>query len=207
TSLLWGRNWTEIDLGYQVNSRQEHSNPHAHGKSELDESTLAHGLNLQTLSGNFRRYQQKNRWMGVWGLQVEAQKNTRKGFEFLLPNFRRLATGIYLTEEFSWKNRYTLSGGLRVDYGWTSIEASDELISTEPLERSEEHTSELQSRENLVCRLLLEKKNTPMLLGIALNIDEMDAVQVDERAFKWMRKLLFVAFKSDRVLLGCGEIL
>src|SRR5436309_8403167 len=26
--------------------------------------------------------------------------------------------------------------------------------------RSEEHTSELQSRENLVCRLLLEKKQT-----------------------------------------------
>src|SRR5690606_3494342 len=30
--------------------------------------------------------------------------------------------------------------------------------------RSEEHTSELQSRENLVCRLLLEKKkNTPRI--------------------------------------------
>src|SRR5690606_41357740 len=28
------------------------------------------------------------------------------------------------------------------------------------LVRSEEHTSELQSRENLVCRLLLEKKNS-----------------------------------------------
>src|SRR5690606_42093141 len=28
------------------------------------------------------------------------------------------------------------------------------------LARSEEHTSELQSRENLVCRLLLEKKKT-----------------------------------------------
>src|SRR5207302_11486613 len=27
--------------------------------------------------------------------------------------------------------------------------------------RSEEHTSELQSRENLVCRLLLEKKKIP----------------------------------------------
>src|SRR5690606_40979668 len=27
--------------------------------------------------------------------------------------------------------------------------------------RSEEHTSELQSRENIVCRLLLEKKNNP----------------------------------------------
>src|SRR5690606_40867203 len=29
-----------------------------------------------------------------------------------------------------------------------------------PDSRSEEHTSELQSRENLVCRLLLEKKNS-----------------------------------------------
>src|SRR3954466_2066420 len=27
--------------------------------------------------------------------------------------------------------------------------------------RSEEHTSELQSHDNLVCRLLLEKKQTP----------------------------------------------
>src|SRR6266511_1279729 len=32
--------------------------------------------------------------------------------------------------------------------------------------RSEEHTSELQSRENLVCRLLLEKKKN-MLLDVA----------------------------------------
>src|SRR3712207_8798391 len=30
--------------------------------------------------------------------------------------------------------------------------------------RSEEHTSELQSRQYLVCRLLLEKKNTDHLL-------------------------------------------
>src|SRR5690606_40820560 len=32
-------------------------------------------------------------------------------------------------------------------------------IAEHPGGRSEEHTSELQSRENLVCRLLLEKKN------------------------------------------------
>src|SRR3712207_8581880 len=30
--------------------------------------------------------------------------------------------------------------------------------------RSEEHTSELQSRQYLVCRLLLEKKNIPLHL-------------------------------------------
>src|SRR3712207_8898069 len=33
-------------------------------------------------------------------------------------------------------------------------------ITTQPVSRSEEHTSELQSRQYLVCRLLLEKKNT-----------------------------------------------
>src|SRR3712207_7630576 len=40
---------------------------------------------------------------------------------------------------------------------WDVISGSDEPLS--PLVRSEEHTSELQSRQYLVCRLLLEKKN------------------------------------------------
>src|SRR3712207_8435300 len=37
-------------------------------------------------------------------------------------------------------------------------------------QRSEEHTSELQSRQYLVCRLLLEKKNkyTPAVAHVAL---------------------------------------
>src|SRR3712207_6875111 len=34
------------------------------------------------------------------------------------------------------------------------------------LPRSEEHTSELQSRQYLVCRLLLEKKNRKQVLSI-----------------------------------------
>src|SRR5690606_1021908 len=36
--------------------------------------------------------------------------------------------------------------------------ASGFVLRQQVRERSEEHTSELQSRENLVCRLLLEKK-------------------------------------------------
>src|SRR5690606_41272218 len=36
--------------------------------------------------------------------------------------------------------------------------APDKTATERTLARSEEHTSELQSRENLVCRLLLEKK-------------------------------------------------
>src|SRR5579883_1183097 len=49
--------------------------------------------------------------------------------------------------------------------------------------RSEEHTSELQSRENLVCRLLLEKKKKSILaelmhrhVTVALSVDGGDEV-------------------------------
>src|SRR5690606_40916236 len=37
--------------------------------------------------------------------------------------------------------------------------ANAKAVDSDRVIRSEEHTSELQSRENLVCRLLLEKKN------------------------------------------------
>src|SRR3712207_7193793 len=43
--------------------------------------------------------------------------------------------------------------------------------------RSEEHTSELQSRQSLVCRLLLEKKNKHNgLLYIDFNISDHSAL-------------------------------
>src|SRR3712207_6958886 len=38
-----------------------------------------------------------------------------------------------------------------------------------PPARSEEHTSELQSRQYLVCRLLLEKKNKYLVFGLLLD--------------------------------------
>src|SRR2546430_5254250 len=44
-----------------------------------------------------------------------------------------------------------------------AISSRREVDDGEP--RSEEHTSELQSQSNLVCRLLLEKKKTSMTHG------------------------------------------
>src|ERR1035441_10024810 len=42
--------------------------------------------------------------------------------------------------------------------------SQSKVASLPPLDRSEEHTSELQSLRHLVCRLLLEKKNDAELL-------------------------------------------
>src|SRR3712207_8387976 len=50
------------------------------------------------------------------------------------------------------------------------------MVTLEPVleeeERSEEHTSELQSRQYLVCRLLLEKKYTHSITALPYYVSE-----------------------------------
>src|SRR5207244_10096920 len=47
------------------------------------------------------------------------------------------------------------------------------LIQRASQPRSEEHTSELQSPDHLVCRLLLEKKNTKLLIIQNLDTEQL----------------------------------
>src|SRR5260370_9576056 len=53
--------------------------------------------------------------------------------------------------------------GHNVDPAVRAAWLEDMFLQPDVLERSEEHTSELQSHLNLVCRLLLEKKKTQLL--------------------------------------------
>src|SRR5436309_4056111 len=49
--------------------------------------------------------------------------------------------------------------------------------------RSEEHTSELQSRENLVCRLLLEKKKESEITALTIpNLDRRGSNEYQQTA-------------------------
>src|SRR2546430_8719814 len=52
--------------------------------------------------------------------------------------------------------------------------APEVLILCHQMGRSEEHTSELQSQSNLVCRLLLEKKN---LISVVASCTLLNAMQ------------------------------
>src|SRR2546427_4633502 len=59
----------------------------------------------------------------------------------------------------------TLFRSNSVDPATATAQLSSQANFTKRLDwgtRSEEHTSELQSQSNLVCRLLLEKKKTPI---------------------------------------------
>src|SRR3712207_8619592 len=83
------------------------------------------------------------------------------------PERRRLVTVVVGAERCD-ALRSTLApviAGDAFDQSWVGVTAKDVcnrhlLAGSEELERSEEHTSELQSRQYLVCRLLLEKTNT-----------------------------------------------
>src|SRR3712207_6961493 len=70
------------------------------------------------------------------------------GGKTLPSGFKRNQLG---NDDLKWET--TTQTNIGIDYGFFkgSLYGS--------LERSEEHTSELQSRQYLVCRLLLEKKN------------------------------------------------
>ena len=59
---------------------------------------------------------------------------------------------IYTCEERTFDNPFDSGVELNPN-DWAPTNLTIEIL------RSEEHTSELQSRRNLVCRLLLEKKN------------------------------------------------
>src|SRR5437588_7969089 len=49
--------------------------------------------------------------------------------------------------------------GIKIDPNNVILKSSTALRARAAIARSEEHTSELQSHSDLVCRLLLEKKN------------------------------------------------
>src|SRR2546422_2216435 len=81
--------------------------------------------------------------------------------------------------EFPWHTGYkVLKAGQVKDFDWRLFlpaspkigRASQLAVAASKLGlswgRSEEHTSELQSRLHLVCRLLLEKKNKPQFCSI-----------------------------------------
>ena len=129
SNILIGKNWLELDLGYQNNYRQEQSNPHAHGKGPRPEGTQAHALRLQTYSLNARYFiRLSEAHSRIIGFQGQQQSNLRDGFEFLLPRFNSSSVGAFIFEELSFNNKVTTNAGFRFDYANRIIDSYSEPI-------------------------------------------------------------------------------
>src|SRR3712207_7326732 len=75
--------------------------------------------------------------------------------------FRSLGVVSLDKGELDWRNlmsKFTKVTEIGIEYNGLIDEIAHDLSSVRKIYRSEEHTSELQSRQYLVCRLLLEKK-------------------------------------------------
>src|SRR5205085_11113718 len=80
---------------------------------------------------------------------LERQFTTIAGLDSMISNSGQGSTSI------------TLQFNLSRDIDGATVDVETAIAEAMPLlPRSEEHTSELQSQSNLVCRLLLEKKNS-----------------------------------------------
>src|SRR2546427_4417205 len=71
------------------------------------------------------------------------------------------ATALHVEAGYDVAPRWTWTASVGVDVGSDSTQALSRVIGAGV--RSEEHTSELQSQSNLVCRLLLEKKKKQII--------------------------------------------
>src|SRR5690625_5614806 len=79
-----------------------------------------------------------------------------KDYKFLEEDLKNISTNIIWNDDSNRGMSYSIALGIRNSQHHT--ENIMILLADQP--RSEEHTSELQSRGHLVCRLLLEKKKT-----------------------------------------------
>ncbi|TVR79756.1 MAG: TonB-dependent receptor [Chitinophagaceae bacterium] len=132
-TLLFRKNWLDIDLGFQQNVRNEISFPHSHGFGPRPEDSLALGLNLKTFTANMRYYSRLNESINfITGINSQYQINEISGFEFLIPEYRSIQAGIFHFAEWDVSESLIVNGGIRFDYGYFDIDEYLEPLYSEP---------------------------------------------------------------------------
>ncbi|QED38404.1 TonB-dependent receptor [Antarcticibacterium arcticum] len=116
----------DVTLGYQNNHRQEWSRFHTHYQGQTPpekDPDLELNFNLNTFDAQvkYSRALSETHSASI-GVQSQVQDNKLSGYNFLLPEYFRTTTGIYLTHEYRASQKVTLNLGGRFDYSKISIE-------------------------------------------------------------------------------------
>lgn len=118
-------NSLKFSFGFQNNHRQEWSMFHTHYGNNQTPPTVHPDLeldfNLQTFDGQVKYQHHFNRNNKlIVGIQSQTQKNSIKGYNFLLPDFTRLNLASYIVNDWKIHPKWNLNYGVRFDY--TKIE-------------------------------------------------------------------------------------
>lgn len=126
-TFFFGDNHVAIDVGFQRNNRKELSQPEFHSipLSQLEDPNdkLALQLLLETFSVA-AHYEHRIRpdWKNIIGINTQWQKNERRGYEYLLPDFNTFRGGIYSISEKEITKDWLINGGVRLDIGTNKTE-------------------------------------------------------------------------------------
>lgn len=115
-----------LDLGFQQNARKEMSLFHTHYGSQkppVIDPDLELSFKLNTATANIHLLlNEEKSWTQALGITSELQHNRVGGYSFLLPNFERIAGGVYFVNTFKICHHISLLAGLRYDVGRLDIE-------------------------------------------------------------------------------------
>lgn len=126
----------EADLGWQQNHRQEISAFHTHYPGQdvpaVDPNLeLDFRLNTYSTNGKARLKFDSNyaSHTVVLGMQNQLQQNSISGYNFLLPKFRMLSSGVFISDQINVSDRVTASLALRYDVSQLQVEGFfDEIL-------------------------------------------------------------------------------
>lgn len=121
----WDNLSASWDIGFQNNLREEWSKFHTHygtqnppeknpnKELEFSLNTFSSSIKLRSISsGDFEH---------VAGWDAQYQQNRIDGYSFLLPKYERFTTGAFVLSSWRPSGQFSLSGGLRYDYGTIDI--------------------------------------------------------------------------------------
>jgi len=133
TRLRIKNHWLEVDLGYQLNHRQEFSFPHTHGLGPQPEGNLEIDLLLNTLSGNVRYYFDKSEDRSlVVGISGQYQQNNHGGYYFLLPDYHAWSVGAYYFQQWVLSPGWHFNYSARFDIGHVHTQQFLEPVYKDP---------------------------------------------------------------------------
>lgn len=130
-SIKNGENHFVMNLGYQINERKEFSRPEFHNIPPIGldpNDHLAINLSLRTFSLNTHYELHSLSSKTNIGADIQWQDNIRSGFEFLLPDFNTLRSGVFVLKEWSVNDKLTINGGFRADVGKNNTTYSRQYI-------------------------------------------------------------------------------
>jgi iron complex outermembrane recepter protein len=166
----------EFTLGFQNNHRQEWSLFHTHYSGQEPPEVnpnLELDFNLNTYDAQVKVSRSfSNGSKTSVGVQGQVQDNSIAGYNFLLPEYFRTNTGIYLTHEFDATEDIKINLGTRFDFSKISIEEHyDELLYQYLVNRgrSESEASQYALRSPELER---EFSNVNAMAGLLYNIDQ-----------------------------------